>query len=157
MLELFQGIYSVIKGFIIFSIGVYCHTSYEEKYGKSPLQIGPFLLQSIVLFGCLLLDYLGYKGYSSHKSVYICEALGVLISYAIGLWMCWKHEKAQPYGQGDVLLAMGAQALLPIGLAGVLFVAIVIISTVFGALSNFVSLKSIFVILIMILFFAKFR
>lgn len=154
MLEFFESIYYGIKSLIILFIGVYCYNKYEEKHKKPPLQFGPFLLQVIVLFGSGVADYFGYEGYSSHKALYIFWIISFLITYGIGLWMCWKHEKEQHHDQSDSILAMAAQAIIPLGLAGMLLLAFKLIMVLFSPILDIFSFKGI-VVIVLIVFLGK--
>ena len=57
-----------------------------------------------------------------------------VISCAAALWMCRQHAKSQQAGLGDTVVAMAAQAILPVGAAVVILMAAGMIA--FGFLWN---------------------
>ena len=47
-----------------------------------------------------------------------------LLSYGAGLWLCRQHAKRQQAEPGDNVVAMAAQAILPVGAAAVILLAV---------------------------------
>ncbi len=45
------------------------------------------------------------------------------LSYGAGLWQCRQHAKRQQAEPGDTVIAMAAQAILPVGAAVVILLA----------------------------------
>ena len=99
--------------------GYYLNHAYSDKYGESAIQWEPFALQFICVSGALLtFSEIEVSGW------FILWSIGSVISYAIGLSMCREHAIKQNAGQNDIICAMIAQALLPLGSA-LLFIIII--------------------------------
>ena len=93
-------------------LGFFLNRAYAEKYREAAIQWPSLILQCICVVGAL--SQLPGNGMSLW---FVFWLLAVAGSYAGGLWLCRQHANMQQAGQGDVVRAMTAQAVLPFGLA----------------------------------------
>ena len=101
------------------AVGYYLNHAYTEKYGEAAIQWEPFALQFICVSGALLtFSEIKISGW------FILWSIGCVVSYAIGLSTCREHAIKQNAEQNDIMYAMIAQALLPLGSALLLIIII---------------------------------
>ena len=93
-------------------LGFCLNRTYVKKYGEAAIQWPALILQCICVAGALSQLPGGVVSFW-----FVFWLLAVAVSYAGGLWLCRQHAQMQQAGQGDVVRAMTAQAVLPFGLA----------------------------------------
>jgi hypothetical protein len=102
---------------------------YAKKYGEAAVQWKLFALQAICIGGALTQfpgDEVSFQ--------FLFWLIASVVSCAAGLWLCRQHAKRQQAGPGDTIVAMAAQAILPVGAAVVILLAAGMIA--FGFLWN---------------------
>ena len=91
---------------------------YAKKYGDPAIQWKPCVLQFICIGGALTQlpgDEMSLR--------FLFWIIASMISCAAALWMCRQHAKSQQAGPGDTVVAMVAQAILPVGAAVLVLLA----------------------------------
>ena len=100
-----------VSGFVLNSM-------YAKKYGEAAVQWKLFALQVICIGGALT-QFPGDK----LSLQFLFWLIASVVSCAAGLWMCRQHAGRQQAGEGDTIVAMAAQAILPIGVAVLILLA----------------------------------
>ena len=98
--------------------GFVLNSMYAKKYGVPAIQWKLFALQFICIGGALM----QLPG-DEMSSRFLFWIIAGVISCAAALWMCRQHAKSQQAGLGDTVVAMAAQAILPVGAAVVILMA----------------------------------
>lgn len=97
-------------------LGFYLNRTYAKKYGEPAIQWGPCVLQVLVTGGALA----RFPEHGvSHRFLFWLAALAAV--YAFGLWECRKHAAKQQAAPGDMVSAMIAQTVLPLGVVPAAF------------------------------------
>ena len=117
----------IILSVICCVVGFFLNRTYAKKYGEAAVQWKLFVLQVIGIGGAL--TQLPGNEISFRFLFWITVTL---LSYGAGLWQCRQHAKRQQAGPDDTVVAMAAQAILPVGAAAVILLAVGMIA--FGSL-----------------------
>ena len=107
---------------------VYWNDHYHRKYHENAIQWSPFKYQVFFSCGGMWASFFG-NGKSEWEVFWV---IGLLVSYGIGLWMCWKHAKSQHAESQDMIYAILAQAALPWALTTPILYIIHILGYVLG-------------------------
>lgn len=119
----------VLLGMVAISlVGFYLNRVYAKKYGKMAVQWWPFLLQVIFVGGTLA----NMPGGNELSRWLIFFLIGLVASYGLGLWKCWRYAKEQGAERVYIAIALAIQILLPLAVTWVLLTLVGII--VFGFL-----------------------
>ena len=132
-----DGSILIVAAFLCCAFGFLLNSMYAKKYGVPAIQWKLFALQFICIGGALMQlpgDEMSLR--------FLFWIIASVISCAAALWMCrqhakWmcrQHAKSQQAGLGDTVVAMAAQAILPVGAAVVILMAAGMIA--FGFLWN---------------------
>ena len=113
-----DGSVLIIAAFLCCAFGFLLNRMYAKKYGDPAIQWKPCALQFICIAGALT-QFPGDE--MSLRFLFWIIASGV--SCAAGLWMCRQHAGRQQAGAGDTVVAMAAQAILPVGAAVLILLA----------------------------------
>ena len=109
-------------------VSIYWNDQYHKKYRENAIQWSPFKYQVFFLCGGMWASF-----FDSGKSDWeVFWVIGLLVSYGIGLWMCWKHAKSQHAESQDMVYAILAQAALPWALTTPILYIIQILGYVLG-------------------------
>ena len=123
-----NGIMMIIISIVCCIFGYYLNREYEDKYHEPAIQWGFFALQFIFVSGVLIES--PRNGFSGWPLFWF---IGAVVTYVMGLWFCKKHAENQNAETADVMYAMLAQAILPLGSA---LVVLVILALVFSLGEN---------------------
>ena len=107
-----------IAAFLCCAFGFLLNRMYAKKYGDPAIQWKPCVLQFICIGGALTQlpgDEMSLR--------FLFWIIASVVSCAAGLWMCRQHAGRQQAGAGDTVVAMAAQAILPVGAAVVILMA----------------------------------
>ena len=99
-------------------VGFFLNRTYAKKYGEAAVQWKWFVLQVIGIGGALTqlpTDEISFR--------FLFWIIVTFLSYGAGLWQCRQHAKRQQAEPGDTVIAMAAQAILPVGAAVVILLA----------------------------------
>ena len=113
-----DGSVLIIAAFLCCAFGFLLNRMYAKKYGEAAVQWKLFALQFICIGGALTQlpgDEISLR--------FLFWIIASVISCAAALWMCRQHAKSQQAGLGDTVVAMAAQAILPVGAAVVILMA----------------------------------
>ncbi len=105
----------IVLSVICCVIGFFLNRTYATKYGEAAVQWKLFVLQVIGIGGALT--------QLPVNEISLCFLFWItvtLLSYGAGLLLCRQHAKRQQAGPSDTVIAMAAQALLPVGAAVVI-------------------------------------
>ena len=119
----------IAAAFVCCASGLVLNRMYAKKYGEAAVQWKLFALQAICIGGALTQfpgDEVSFQ--------FLFWLIASVVSCAAGLWLCRQHAKRQQAGPGDTIVAMAAQAILPVGAAVVILLAVGMIA--FGFLWN---------------------
>ena len=108
----------IVLSVICCVVGFFLNRTYAKKYGEAAVQWKLFVLQVIGIGGALTqlpTDEISFR--------FLFWIVVTLLSYGAGLWLCRQHAKRQQAGSGDTVVAMAAQAILPVGAAVVILLA----------------------------------
>ena len=108
----------IILSVICCVVGFFLNRTYAKKYGEAAVQWKLFVLQVIGIGGAL--TQLPGNEISFRFLFWITVTF---LSYGAGLWLCRQHAKRQQAGPDDTVVAMAAQAILPVGAAVVILLA----------------------------------
>lgn len=97
-------------------LGFFLNRTYAKKYGEQAIQWGPFVLQ--VLVTGVALARFPEHGMSPRFLFWLVLLVAV---YAFGLRECRKHAVKQQADPGDIVSAMIAQTMLPLGVVPAVF------------------------------------
>ena len=97
-------------------LGFFLNRTYAKKYGEQAIQWGPFVLQ--VLVTGVALARFPEHGMSPR---FLFWLVLLVAAYAFGLRECRKHAVKQQADPGDIVSAMIAQAVLPLGAVPAVF------------------------------------
>ena len=109
----------IVLSVICCVVGFFLNRTYATKYGEAAVQWKLFVLQVIGIGGALTqlpTDEISFR--------FLFWIVVTLLSYGAGLWLCWQHAKRQQAEPGDNVVAMAAQAILPVGAAAVILLAV---------------------------------
>ena len=97
-------------------LGLVLNSRYAKKYGEQAIQWGPFILQ-------LLVTGVALARFPEHgmSPRFLFWLVLLVAAYAFGLRECRKHAVKQQADPGDVVSAMIAQAVLPLGAVPAVF------------------------------------
>lgn len=109
-------------------VSIYWNDQYHKKYHENAIQWSPFKYQVFFSCGGMWASFFG-NGKSEWEVFWV---IGLLVSYGIGLWMCWKHAKSQHAESQDMVYAILAQAALPWALTTPILYIIQILGYVLG-------------------------
>lgn len=109
-------------------VSIYWNDQYHKKYRENAIQWSPFKYQVFFSCGGMWASFFG-NGKSDWEVFWV---IGLLVSYGIGLWMCWKHAKSQHAESQDMVYAILAQAALPWALTTPILYIIQILGYVLG-------------------------
>ena len=124
-----DGSVLIVAAFLCCAFGFLLNRVYAKKYGNPAIQWKPCALQFICIAGALT----QFPG-DEMSLRFLFWIIASMISCAAALWMCRQHAKSQHAGLGDTVVAMAAQAILPVGAAVVILMAAGMIA--FGFLWN---------------------
>ena len=100
-------------------LGFVLNTTYAKKYGEQAIQWGPFVLQLLVT-GVALARFPEHG--MSRRFLFWLVLLAAV--YVFGLWECRKHAVKQQVAPGDIVSAMIAQTVLPLGVVPAAFMLV---------------------------------
>ena len=117
------GVGMMVLSVVVCASGFFLNRAYSKKYREAAVQWKPFALQTIAVGG--MVTQLGYEV----SSQLLCWLAAVLLTFGIGFRKCWQHAVRQQAKPGDKVMALAAQALLPLGTAvfGMMLFGILII------------------------------
>ena len=113
-----DGSILIVAAFLCCAFGFLLNSMYAKKYGNPAIQWKPCVLQFICIGGALTQlpgDEMSLR--------FLFWIIASMISCAAALWMCRQHAKSQQAGPGDTVVAMVAQAILPVGAAVLVLLA----------------------------------
>ena len=113
-----DGSILIVAAFLCCAFGFLLNSMYAKKYGDPAIQWKPCVLQFICIGGALTQlpgDEMSLR--------FLFWIIASMISCAAALWMCRQHAKSQQAGPGDTVVAMVAQAILPVGAAVLVLLA----------------------------------
>ncbi len=113
-----NGSILISAAFLCCAFGFLLNSIYAKKYGNPAIQWKPCALQCICIGGTLT----QFPG-DEMSLRFLFWIIASVVSCAAGLWLCRQHAKGQLAGPGDTVLAMAAQAILPLGAAVVFLLA----------------------------------
>ena len=113
-----DGSVLIVAAFLCCAFGFLLNRVYAKKYGDPAIQWKPCALQFICI-GCALMQFPG----DEMSLRFLFWIIASMISCAAALWMCRQHAKSQQAGPGDTVVAMVAQAILPVGAAVLVLLA----------------------------------
>ena len=113
-----DGSILIVAAFLCCAFGFLLNSMYAKKYGVPAIQWKLFALQFICIGGALM----QLPG-DEMSSRFLFWIIASVISCAAALWMCRQHAKSQQAGPGDTVVAMVAQAILPVGAAVLVLLA----------------------------------
>ena len=91
-------------------LGFFLNRAYAKKYEEPAIQWGPCVLQ-ILVTGVALARFPEHG--MSRRFLFWLVLLAAV--YVFGLWECRKHAVKQQAAPGDIVSAMIAQTVLPLG------------------------------------------
>lgn len=97
-------------------LGFFLNRTYGKKYGEPAIQWGPCILQVLVT-GVALARFPEHG--MSRRFLFWLVLLAA--AYAFGLRECRKHAEKQKAAPGDIVSAMIAQTVLPLGAVPAVF------------------------------------
>ena len=100
-------------------LGVSLNRAYKKKYDEPATLFLPSLLQCVAIIGMLF----NLPGDA---------IVGVLVSHALGLWMCAKHAAGQGAERSYMIRALIAQLILP--MSSTILLLMILGTIVFGIL-----------------------
>ena len=109
----------IVLSVICCVVGFFLNRTYAKKYGEAAVQWKLFVLQVLGIGGALTqlpADEVPFR--------FLFWIMVTLLSYGAGLWQCRQHAKRQQAGPDDTVVAMAAQAILPVGAAAVILLAV---------------------------------
>jgi hypothetical protein len=110
-------------------LGVSLNRAYKKKYDEPATLFLPSLLQCVAIIG-MLFNLPGDNAELS--SELILAIVGVLVSHALGLWMCAKHAAGQGAERSYMIRALIAQLILP--MSSTILLLMILGTIVFGIL-----------------------
>ena len=113
-----DGSVLIIAAFLCCAFGFLLNRMYAKKYGDPAIQWKPCALQFICIAGALT----QFPG-DEMSLRFLFWIIASVVSCAAGLWMCRQHAGRQQAGAGDTVVAMAAQAILPVGAAVLVLLA----------------------------------
>ena len=113
-----DGSILIVAAFLCCAFGFLLNSMYAKKYGDPAIQWKLFALQFICIAGALT----QFPG-DEMSLRFLFWIIASMISCAAALWMCRQHAKSQQAGPGDTVVAMVAQAILPVGAAVLVLLA----------------------------------
>ncbi len=113
-----DGSVLIATAFLCCAFGYLLNRMYAKKYGDPAIQWKPCSLQFICIGGTLT----QFPG-DEMSLRFLFWIIASVISCSAALWMCRQHAKSQQAGLGDTVVAMAAQAILPVGAAVVILLA----------------------------------
>ena len=113
-----DGSVLIIAAFLCCAFGFLLNRMYAKKYGDPAIQWKPCALQFICIAGALT----QFPG-DEMSLRFLFWIIASVVSCAAGLWMCRQHAGRQQAGAGDTVVAMAAQAILPVGAAVLILLA----------------------------------
>ena len=105
------GVGMMVLSVVVCVSGFFLNRAYSKKYREAAVQWKPFVLQTISVGG--VMTQLGYEV----SSQLLCWTAAVLLAFGIGFRKCWQHAVRQQAKPGDIVMALAAQVLLPLGVA----------------------------------------
>ena len=113
-----DGSILIVAAFLCCAFGFLLNSMYAKKYGDPAIQWKPCALQFICIAGALT----QFPG-DEMSLRFLFWLIASVVSCAAGLWMCRQHAGRQQAGAGDTVVAMAAQAILPVGAAVLVLLA----------------------------------
>ncbi|MBQ3366210.1 MAG: hypothetical protein IJG43_05945 [Acidaminococcaceae bacterium] len=112
------GTILIAAAFVCCASGFVLNRIYAKKYGEAAVQWKLFALQAICIGGALTQLPVDERSFQ-----FLFWLIASVVSCAAGLCLCRQHAKRQQAGPGDTVVAMAAQAILPVGAAVVILMA----------------------------------
>ena len=105
------GVGMMVLSVVVCVLGFFLNWAYAKKYKEAAVQWKLFVLQTIAVGG--VVTQLGYEV----SSQLLCWTAVAILTFGIGFRKCWQHAARQQAKPGDKVMALAAQALLPLGSA----------------------------------------